>query len=226
MIRICGILPVSWPIGDGGYDPCARWILSLPEASFGDQAATGLGRFHYAEGCKDLGMKGYVQVYTGDGKGKTTAALGLAIRAAGAGLKVFIGQFIKSMAYSEIKALERFEDHITLRQFGRGCFIRGNPCQADKDVARQALDAIGDALRSGSYDVVIADEANVAYQCRIVTEDDLLELIESRPDHVELVLTGRGAPPAVLERADLVTEMKALKHYYTKGVHAREGIEK
>lgn len=171
-------------------------------------------------------MQGYVQVYTGDGKGKTTAALGLAMRAAGAGLNVFIGQFIKSMAYSEIKALERFSDRITLRQFGRGCFIRGNPCQADKDVARQALDAVGAALQSGDYDVVIADEANVACQCRIVTEDDLLALIAARPDHVELVLTGRGAPPSVIAQADLVTEMQAVKHYYQKGVKAREGIEK
>ncbi len=171
-------------------------------------------------------MKGYVQVYTGDGKGKTTAALGLAMRAAGAGLNVFFGQFIKSMEYSEIKALERFADRITLRQFGRGCFIRGNPCQADKDAAKKALDAIGAALRSGSYEVVIADEANVAYQCHVVTEDDLLALIAARPENVELVLTGRGAPPAVIERADLVTEMKAVKHYYQKGVRAREGIEK
>jgi len=171
-------------------------------------------------------MQGYVQVYTGDGKGKTTAALGLALRAAGAGLKVFIGQFIKSMAYSEIKALQHFEGRITLRQFGRGCFIRGNPCQADIDVAKQALDAIGAALKSGDYDVVIADEANVAFQCKIVTEADLVTLIKARPPQVELVLTGRGAPPAVIEHADLVTEMKAVKHYYDQGIMAREGIEK
>jgi cob(I)alamin adenosyltransferase len=171
-------------------------------------------------------MQGYVQVYTGDGKGKTTAALGLALRAAGAGLKVFIGQFIKSAPYNEIKALERFSDLITIKQFGRGCFIRGNPCQADIDLARLALEAIGAALRSGEYDVVIADEANVARGCKIVSEDDLIALIESRPPHVELVLTGRNAPAAVIERADLVTEMKAVKHYYDKGILAREGIEK
>ena len=171
-------------------------------------------------------MQGYVQVYTGDGKGKTTAALGLALRSAGAGLKVFIGQFIKSAPYSEIKALERFSDLITIKQFGRGCFIRGNPCQADIDMAHQALDAIRAALRSGDYDVVIADEANVAFGCKIISETDLVELIESRPPHVELVLTGRNAPAAVIERADLVTEMKAVKHYYDKGILAREGIEK
>ena len=170
-------------------------------------------------------MQGYVQVYTGDGKGKTTAALGLALRSAGAGLNVFIGQFIKSAPYSEIKALERFADQITIRQFGRGCFIRGNPCQADIDMARQALAAIGTALRSGEYDVVIADEANVAYGCKLIDEADLVALIDSRPSHVELVLTGRGAPAAVIDRADLVTEMKPVKHYYEKGVLARKGIE-
>jgi cob(I)alamin adenosyltransferase len=171
-------------------------------------------------------MQGYVQVYTGDGKGKTTAALGLALRAAGAGFKVFIGQFIKSMEYNEIKALRRFEDQITLRQFGRGCFIRGNPCQEDIDVAGQAIDAVRDALISEAYDVVIADEANVAVQCRLISENDLLDLIEARPEGVELVLTGRGAPAQVIERADLVTEMKAVKHYYDKGIMAREGIER
>jgi cob(I)alamin adenosyltransferase len=171
-------------------------------------------------------MQGYVQVYTGDGKGKTTAALGLAVRAAGAGLKVFIGQFIKSMTYSEIKALERFEELITIRQFGRGCFIRGNPTQADIDVAGQALEALAGALKSGHYDVVIADEANVAFGCHLISEQDLLDLIDARPAHVELVLTGRGAPQAVIDRADLVTEMKAVKHYYERGIIAREGIEK
>ncbi len=171
-------------------------------------------------------MKGYVQAYTGDGKGKTTAALGLALRAAGAGLKVYIGQFIKSADWHEIKALKDHADHITLEQFGRGCFIRGNPCQADMDVSRQALAAIGEALTSEAHDLVVADEANVAYGCKRVSEADLLDLIEKRPDHVELVLTGRNAPAAVLERTDLVTEMKAVKHYYDEGVLARDGIEK
>jgi cob(I)alamin adenosyltransferase len=170
-------------------------------------------------------MQGYVQVYTGDGKGKTTAALGLALRSAGAGLKVFIGQFIKSAPYSEIKALERFSDLITIKQFGRGCFIRGNPCQADIDMARKALAALEAALRSGEYDVVIADEANVAFGCKLVSEGDLIALVDARPAHVELVLTGRGAPAGVIERADLVTEMKPVRHYYEKGVLARKGIE-
>jgi cob(I)alamin adenosyltransferase len=170
-------------------------------------------------------MQGYVQVYTGDGKGKTTAALGLALRAAGAGLKVYFGQFIKSRTYSEVIALERWSDLITLEQFGRGCFIRGEPSREDIDVAKRALEAITAALTSGKYDLVVADEANVAFKCRLVSEEALLDLIDARPPDVELVLTGRGAPQAVMDRADLVTEMKPIKHYYTQGVLARKGIE-
>jgi cob(I)alamin adenosyltransferase len=170
-------------------------------------------------------MQGYVQVYTGDGKGKTTAALGLALRAVGAGLRVYIGQFIKSGAYSEVIALERWSDLITLEQFGRGCFIRGEPCSEDIDVAKTALKAITAALTSGKYDLVVADEANVAFKCRLVSEEALLSLIDARPPEVELVLTGRGAPQAVMDRADLVTEMKPIKHYYEQGVLARKGIE-
>ncbi len=170
-------------------------------------------------------MQGFVQVYTGDGKGKTTAALGLALRAAGAGLKTYIGQFIKSAEYSEVIALERFSDLITLEQFGRGCFIRGEPCSEDVEAAQKALKAIAAALTSGAYNLVVADEANVAFGCKLVTEEDLLSLIEMRPADVELVLTGRGAPPAVVERADLVSEVKPVKHYYERGVVARKGIE-
>jgi cob(I)alamin adenosyltransferase len=170
-------------------------------------------------------MEGYVQVYTGDGKGKTTAALGLALRAAGAGLKVYIGQFIKNAEYSEIAALRCLADNITIEQFGRGCFILTEPCQADIDAARQALTTIGRILSSGAYDLVIADEANVAVALGLISEDDLLALVDRRPQQVELVLTGRGAPPRVLARADLVTEMRLVKHYYDRGVVARKGIE-
>jgi cob(I)alamin adenosyltransferase len=171
-------------------------------------------------------MQGYVQVYTGDGKGKTTAALGLALRAAGAGLKVYIGQFIKSAAYSEIKALARFSGQITLEQFGRGCFIRGTPCQADIDAAQQGMAALRKALLSGDFDLIIADEANVAFGCALVTADDLLSLLDARRPETELVFTGRNAPQALIERADLVTEMREVKHYFQHGVLAREGIEK
>lgn len=171
-------------------------------------------------------MQGYVQVYTGNGKGKTTAALGLALRAAGAGMKVYIGQFIKNADYSEIKALVHFGEQITLAQYGRGCFIRGAPCDADIDAARNGLRALFDALTSGAYDLVIADEANVAFGCGLITEADLLALMAARPPAVELVLTGRNAPPAVVAQADLVTEMREVKHYFQQGVLARDGIEK
>jgi len=170
-------------------------------------------------------MQGFVQVYTGEGKGKTTAALGLAIRAAGAGLKVYIGQFIKNADYSELHALHRLADCITIEQFGRGCCLLTAPDQADIDTARQALATIGGILASGAYDLVIADEINVAFALGLLNEDDLLALMARRPKMVELVLTGRGAPPSVIARADLVTEMRAIKHYYDQGVLARKGME-
>jgi cob(I)alamin adenosyltransferase len=169
---------------------------------------------------------GYTQIYTGDGKGKTTAALGLALRAAGAGLNVYIAQFIKSGDYSEVKALARYSDRITIAQFGLGRFIKGQPSPADMQAAQEGLQAIRLALSSGDHQVVIMDEGNVAARCGLITTDDILAVMAARPDRVELVITGRGADERVIERADLVTEMKAVKHYYQDGVAARVGIEK
>jgi cob(I)alamin adenosyltransferase len=171
-------------------------------------------------------MTGYIQVYTGDGKGKTTAALGLALRAAGAGLNVFIAQFMKRGDYSEIKALDRFEDRITVEQFGLGRFIRGNPDPEDIAAARKGLERVRQIFAAGGHDVVILDEANVAASCGLFSPVDLLDLIHAKPGGVEVVLTGRNAAPEILARADLVTEMKAVKHYYREGVQARPGIEK
>ncbi len=171
-------------------------------------------------------MKGYIQVYTGDGKGKTTAALGLAIRAAGAGLKVFIGQFIKMGEYSEIKALKRFEDLITVEQFGRGRFIQGKPSVEDIKAAQKGLEKIIAILSSGEHNVVIMEEANVAVKIGLLSVQDILKIIAAKPQDVELVITGRGADPRIIEKADLVTEMKEIKHYFQKGVAARVGIEK
>ena len=170
-------------------------------------------------------MQGFVQVYTGDGKGKTTAALGLALRAAGAGLRVYFGQFIKNADYSEIKALARFADCITVRQLGRGCFLLTEPAPEDRAAAHRALEGLSEALTSGDYDLVIADEANVAVTLGLIEANDLVSLIDRRPEQVELVLTGRGASDAVLARADLVTEMRCVRHYYDRGVLARQGIE-
>jgi cob(I)alamin adenosyltransferase len=171
-------------------------------------------------------MRGYVQVYTGDGKGKTTAALGLAVRAAGAGRKVFIAQFVKSGQTSEIKALARLADQIRVEQFGTGRFIRGQAAAEDIRAAERGLQRVGQILRAGEFDIVILEEAAVAVALGLFTEKTLLELIAGRPAHVEVVVTGRNAGPQLIAAADLVTEMKAVKHYYRQGVRARVGIEK
>jgi cob(I)alamin adenosyltransferase len=167
-----------------------------------------------------------VQVYTGDGKGKTTAAIGLAVRAVGAGLKVFIGQFVKGMEYSELKAMERFAPQLLVRQYGRKSFVHNKPTDEDFRLAREGYEDVRRAINSKQYDLVILDEANIAVYFALLTVDDLLALVEGKPDSVELVFTGRKADPRLLERADLVTEMNEVKHYYQKGVTARDGIEK
>jgi cob(I)alamin adenosyltransferase len=171
-------------------------------------------------------MRGFVQIYTGNGKGKTTAAIGLAIRAAGAGLKVFIAQFLKQGDYSEIKTLGKFSDLISVEQYGLGRFIKGQPPQDEIDAAQTGLERLERALHSGDYDLVIVEEGNVATACGLFDVQRLLDLIATKPEGMELVITGRGAAPAVMEMADLVTEMVEIKHYFQKGVTARKGIEK
>lgn len=170
---------------------------------------------------------GQFQIYTGNGKGKTTAAIGLAIRAAGAGLKVYIGQFIKDMEYSEVRILQGVPG-ITVEQYGtgKGCLIGRAPSKEDIECASQGLDKAVKIMVSGEYDVVIMDEINVACSLKLLTENQLKAAAEKRPSGVELVFTGRYAPDSVLDMADLVTEMKEVKHYYTKGLLARTGIER
>jgi cob(I)alamin adenosyltransferase len=170
--------------------------------------------------------RGYVQVYTGNGKGKTTAALGLAIRAAGAGFKIFIAQFIKKKKCSEHRLLEGLADSITIRQSGRGLIMGRPPSSGDRKAASEGYEAVKDILLSGQYDVVILDEANVAVRYGLITVQDLLELIALKPKKVELVITGRYADERVIQAADLVTEMREIKHYAKQGVSARRGIEK
>jgi cob(I)alamin adenosyltransferase len=169
--------------------------------------------------------EGYVQVYTGNGKGKTTAALGLALRAAGAGMKVFIAQFIKEERCSEHLALERFGEMIACRQYGRGLIMKA-PSEEDIAASREGMREINEAVRSGAYDVVILDEVNVAVSLGLVGVEEVLALMREKPRSVELVLTGRNAHEAVIKEADLVTEMREIKHYYQNGVGARRGIEK
>ncbi len=174
----------------------------------------------------EIMLRGYVQVYTGAGKGKTTAALGLALRAVGAGLKVYIGQFIKKGPTSEAKILAQRFPEITICQYGRGAFLRGDqPRAADIRYAQLGLAALRQALLSQRYDLIIADEANCAVTAKVLRVEDLLDLIDAKPPSVELVFTGRQAHPRLIRRADLVTEMKAVKHYFRQRVKARRGIE-
>jgi len=170
--------------------------------------------------------KGYIQVYTGNGKGKTTAALGLAVRAAGAGLKTFIAQFIKKMKCSEHALLEELGSRITVRQYGRGLIMGKKPSPADVRAAQAGYEEIKNILLSNEYDVVILDEANVAVHYGLITVQDLLALMALKPKNVELVITGRYADQKVMDAADLVTEMREIKHYHGQGVQARRGIEK
>ncbi len=169
--------------------------------------------------------KGYVQVYTGNAKGKTTAAMGLTLRSAGAGRKVYIAQFIKHRRSSEFRALERLGDLVTISQFGTGFLRAGTPGKPAREAAKKGIEEVRHALRSGEYALVILDEINVATHYGLVSMDELLQLIDEKPAGVELVLTGRYADERVIERADLVTEMREIKHYYRKGVKARLGIE-
>lgn len=168
---------------------------------------------------------GLVQVYTGNGKGKTTAALGLALRALGAGLKVYLGQFIKKGDYSEIKALRRFKPNIVIRQYGSGRFINGKPSPAEVENAKKGLADLIKAMLSGKYDVIIADEIFCAANRGLIKARELKRLLEKKTVGVELVLTGRNAPRRVIKQADLVTEMRKIKHPFDCGECARKGIE-
>jgi cob(I)alamin adenosyltransferase len=169
--------------------------------------------------------KGYVHVYTGDGKGKTTAALGLIVRACGADFKVYLGQFMKCGHYCEIKTLRSLFPNVTVEQYGAGCFVRGKPSKRDILHARTGLKKLIKAMLSGEYDIVIADEINTAVATRLLDEKAVLDLIDRKPRQVELVLTGRSATMKTIRKANLVTEMKEIKHYFGKGVKARRGIE-
>jgi cob(I)alamin adenosyltransferase len=190
---------------------------------------------------------GYLQVYTGNGKGKTTAAIGLAIRALGAGMRVLFLQFMKSKVYSEHSILPDISPNLTLETLGKPYFIieegsvpadelakwqddvvvfpPGKPPRDYVEIITKGLERAREALCSGEYDLVVLDEIVVALHFGLVTWAQLREVIDSRPDAVELVLTGRGATPELIARADLVTDMSDTKHYYTTGVNARKGIE-
>ena len=169
---------------------------------------------------------GYFQIYTGDGKGKTTASLGLALRASGRGLPVYIGQFMKGQDYGELHAIPKLES-ITHEQYGDpGWVYKGKVTEAQRALAAEGLKKAREALTSGKYKIVILDEINMAIWFDLICLDAVLDLVDSRPKATELIFTGRHAAPEVMELADLVTEMREVKHYFRQGVPAREGIEK
>lgn len=194
-----------------------------------------------------MSFKGCIQVYTGNGKGKTTAAIGLAVRALGAGLRVLFLQFMKTKVYSEHSILPGISPNLTLETLGKPFFVVKEGSMTAEELAKWgdevvvfppgkppreylAVMAVGierakAAVSSGEYDVVVLDEINVAMFFDLVTWEQVQEIINSKLDSVELILTGRGAPPELIARADLVTEMREIKHYYNEGVEARLGIE-
>ena len=167
-----------------------------------------------------------MQVYTGNGKGKTTAAFGLALRAIGRGLKVYVIQFIKGgFDYGELYIADKLPN-LKLKAFGRGKFVTEKPAEKeDVKLAEEALALAEKVIKSGEYDIVILDEVNVALDLKLIKTEKVVELMKSKPRHVELVLTGRYAPAEIVEIADLVTEMKEIKHPFSKGQQARKGIE-
>ena len=167
----------------------------------------------------------YVQVYTGNGKGKTTASLGLSLRAVCAGKKVFMGQFIKTVDYSELKAME-FLPNFEIKRFGKSSFIFGSPSQEDIQAAKNGLKEIEEKVTSGKYDIVIMDEVNVAIHYNLLTTEEVIDVLNKRKENTEVILTGRYAKEKIIEYADLVSEIKEVKHYYKKGIQARVGIEK
>lgn len=172
--------------------------------------------------------KGYIQIYTGNGKGKTTAAIGLAVRAAGHGYRTYIGQFLKGQKYGELAGLAELSRLIEIKQFGRNAFVHVNKNPDPRDIAKaeEGLEHCRNALLSGNFRLVILDEINIAVHFNLFSEKKVLELMDEKPAGVELVLTGRKAPESFIERADLVTEMREVKHYYTRNIAARNGIER
>lgn len=171
--------------------------------------------------------QGLIQVYTGDGKGKTTCALGLALRAVGQGLQVYMVQFMKGRETGEARvAADRLAPDMTLRSFGRPGLVNLRfPAPEDLALIREAWDLAREVILAGEHDVVILDEINLTLSFDLLPKQEVFQVLRHRPPWVEVVLTGRQAPPELLDLADLVTEMRPVKHYYEAGVQARRGIE-
>lgn len=173
----------------------------------------------------EIDKKGYIHLYTGNGKGKTTAAFGLALRALCAGKRVYIGQFVKSMRYNETSIVDHF-DNVTVEQLGIGCFLESKPNERDREVAEEGLERCRKVIESGDFDLVVLDELTIAIYMKLLTTESVLQLLELTQPHPEIVITGRYAPQELIERADLVTDMREIKHYYQQGVLSRDGIDK
>ena len=171
--------------------------------------------------------QGFVQIYTGNGKGKSTAAIGQAVRAAGFGLKTYIAQFMKEYNYNELNSLKHLSEWITIEQFGGDEFVYKKELPSEEELAKaqKGLLTAREKMLSGNYDLIILDEAIVAIYFKLLEIQVLVELIKIKPENVELILTGRYCPEELIELADLVTEMKEVKHYYQKGIISRRGIE-
>jgi cob(I)alamin adenosyltransferase len=171
--------------------------------------------------------KGLIQIYTGDGKGKTTAALGLALRAAGQGFNVLILQFMKRQKnIGEIKILESTNLPVKIEQYGRRVFFKTRTCEPmDIHMAHRGLRAFENAMENGQYDMIILDEINTAIHFGLLNLEEVIRVVEKKPPNLHLILTGRKAAKELIERADLVTEMRDVKHHYNKGVIAQKGIE-
>lgn len=172
--------------------------------------------------------KGYIQVYTGNGKGKTTAALGLAVRAAGHGLRTVIVQFMKGwIDYGELKGVAMMSPFVEIHQAGRETFVnRKNPDPEDIRLAREGWELAKAVILGGKADLVVLDEINCAADFGLISAGDVIEVLRRKPEGMEIIMTGRGAPAEFVEIADLVTEMREIKHYYAKGVDARVGVER
>ena len=171
--------------------------------------------------------EGYIQIYTGSGKGKTTAAIGQAVRAAGFGLKTYIAQFMKEFPYSELNSLKHLKEWITIEQFGGDEFVykKEPPGKIEIDKAQRGLAAAKAKMLSGKYDIIILDEVCVSIYFGLFSDEEILTFMKQKPENVELILTGRYCPDKLLDQADLVTEMNEVKHYYQDGVTSRKGIE-
>jgi len=171
--------------------------------------------------------KGYTQIYTGEGKGKTTAAIGQTIRAAGEGYRSLIIQFMKEFPYSELKSLEKFKEFIEIEQYAGDDFVykKELPDEKEKNKAHIGLKRVQEEFTKTNYDIIILDEVIVSINFKLIDIKDVVDLIKNKPANKELILTGRYCPKELIDLADLVTEMKEVKHYYTKGITSRKGFE-